>query len=233
MAWIKNEQIPALKWKDVEPPPIFRKLYRPLGAIAVAFADLERQLTATLRQMMRMSHREGAALEWLMQNANQRIELFYILASQPFEIFPRGHQLTSAQNARIVAYDQLRKSAEAIYSGLQQANADRNNLLHGAWTGLSAMDGSYSKDRYRAGQGKVVEIPLHGISLELLKEEANYIISVTMRLGDWHRRAARWDRPELWPPPLPDKYLLHSPLAKLLSQAKQASRQRQPRSSRA
>ena len=40
MAWIKNEPKPPVRRPGIEPQAIFRKLYRPLGAIAVVFADL-------------------------------------------------------------------------------------------------------------------------------------------------------------------------------------------------
>jgi hypothetical protein len=71
--------------------------------------------------------------------------------------------------------------------------------------------------------GKLTEIPIRGISLKLLKEEADYMISVNMRLFDWTARVRRLDRPDLWPAPLPGKYLLRSPLVKLL-QANKAAR---------
>ena len=234
MAWIKNEPIPPVRRAEVEPPAIFRKLYRPIGEIALTFADLEAQVTRTLNLLLETSWREGAALEWFMQNFSQRIELLYFLAIRPIERFPTT-DLTTAQQRRQSAHAELRKSAEAIYSALQQANADRNNLLHGAWTGLSPTDGTYSKDRLQAARGRLKEIPMRGISALLLKEEADFIISVHMRLTDWTARRRRWDRPDLWPAPLLSKYLVQSPLARLLeaNRKQDAGKQQGPRRQRA
>ena len=146
-----------------------------------------------------------------MQNFSLRIELFYFLALRATQqIFMRPGQ--GILNSEVRVNEVLRKSAEAIYGALKQANSDRNNLLHGAWTGLSPTDFTYSKTRLKTGEGKLTEIPLHGISIQLLKDEADYIVSVNMRLTDWTARVGRIDRPDLWPAPLPDKYLLHSPL---------------------
>jgi hypothetical protein len=225
--WIKNTPIPPVKRAEIEPPSIFRKLYRPLGAIAVTFADLEAQVTHTLNALLGTSRREGNALESLMQSFSLRIELFYFLALRATQqIFTRPGQ--GILNSEIRTNEELRKSAEAIYGSLKQANSDRNNLLHGAWTGLSPEDLTYSKTRLKTGDGKLTEIPLHGISIQLLKEEADFIISVNMRLADWTARIRRIDRPDLWPPPLLDKYLLHSPLHSLIRENKKRARAPQP-----
>jgi hypothetical protein len=227
MAWIKNEPIPPVRRAEVEPEAIFRKLYRPLGEIAVTFADMEAQVTRTLNVLLETSWREGAALEWFMQSFNRRIELFYFLASRPIEWFPTGN-LTAAQQQRQAAHNQIRSAANTLYDLLRQANGDRNNLLHGAWTGLSPSDGSYSKDRLRAEAGKLSEIPVRGITLDILKQEADFIISVNMRLTDWTARYRRRDRPDLWPAPLPQRYLLHSPITSLIQAHRKRSRQRPP-----
>jgi hypothetical protein len=229
MAWIKNEPIPPIRRVDVEPQAIFRKLYRPLGEIAFAFADLEARLTQTLNLLLGTSRPTGTALEWFMQNVSLRIELFYFLALRPLErvLTDRPSQ---TQARRIEAHRYLRESAELIYGELKQANGDRNNLLHGAWTGL-APDLTYSKDRFQAQSGKLTEIPVRGISLKLLKDEANYIISVNMRLTDWGSRARIWHRPDLWPPPLPDRFLLRSPIGRLIQENRKRSRKPQPAAS--
>jgi hypothetical protein len=230
--WIKNEPLPPVKRGEVEPPRVFRKLYRPLGAIVVTFADLEDQLTRTLYILLGSSWREGAALEWLMQSANNRIELFYFLAMRATEL-DRLANTSKREEAIIHGAQTLRESAETIYGEMQQANSDRNNLLHGAWTGLS-VDGlsTYSKDRLKIDKGKLSEIPMRGISLQLLKEEADYIISVNMRLTDWTARLQRLNQPHLWPAPLPDKFALRSPLGRLLHANRNAARQRPPPASR-
>jgi hypothetical protein len=136
MAWIKNEPIPPVTRGRIEPNQIFRKLYRPLGAVALVFADLEAQLTRTITALLGTSRREGIALEWLMQNLNNRIELFYFLAMQAAEVFPLPQDPTASQTQRNEATKTLQSSAVALFGELTQANSDRNNLLHGAWTGF-------------------------------------------------------------------------------------------------
>lgn len=228
--WIKNTPIPPLRWADAAPAAFFRELNAPLGRIVVTFANLEAQLTRSLTRLLDTSLAEGAALEWLMQNLSNRIELFYFLAMQatrPWLLKPRNFSKTAE------GLETLRTSAEAIRGALIQANADRNNLLHSAWTGLSLTDSTYSKNRLKVSDGKITEIPMRGISLQLLRDEAKYIISVTMRLMDWTRRFESWHRPDLWPAPLPDKCLLHSPLASLLKRQKKEASSSLLRSSRA
>jgi len=212
--WIKNKPLKPIKWQDIEPPPYFRKLYRPLGAIALTFSDLEAQLTKTLDTLLGTYFSHGVALEWLMQNTSLRIELFYFLA------------LRSTRN------ETLRKDAENIYNVLKQANADRNNLLHGLWADFSSDDGSFIKTRLKAEGGGFNVIPLHHISLTLLRDEAKYIISVNLRLADWTQRFKAEKRPDRWPPPLPEKYRLHSPLASQLRENKLKGRGLPPLTSR-
>jgi hypothetical protein len=228
MARARNEPIRPVRRAEVEPDPIFRKLYRPLGEIAFVFADLEAQLTRTITALLGTSHYEGEAIEWLMQNANSRIEFFYFLAIQATRPLP-----ITTDPKREDAAARLRKHAETVYKEMGQANSDRNNLLHGSWTGLSPSDMSYSKDRSQAANGELKEIPIRGISLRLLKDEADYIISVNMRLTDWLSRFRKIDRSDLWPEPLSDKYLLRSPLGRLIQENRKQARQRPPRSSRA
>lgn len=107
----------------VEPDPIFRKLYRPLGAIAFTFADLEADLTRTINALLGTSWREGAAMEWLMQNVSNRIELFYFLAVQITA--PPSQDATPLLGPRDSKWDEgakaLRALVEAIYGELQQA----------------------------------------------------------------------------------------------------------------
>jgi len=232
MAWIKNEPIPPVRQAEIEPHAIFRKLYRPLGAVSITFADLEAHLTIALNLLLGTSWREGAALEWLMQNLNNRIELFYFLAIRATRVPRLGATPSARELAQAEAIRTLRASAEAIRKELTQVNSDRNNLLHGAWTGLSP-DGLYAKDRLQATGGRLVEIPVRGISVQLLNEQADYFISISMRLADWTARFRRIDRPDLWPAPLHERYLRRSPLGRLLRDQKAATRRSQPPASRA
>jgi len=228
-AWIRNTPIPPVTRKQIEPDPVFRKLYRPLGAVAFVFADLEAELTRTIATLLGTTWREGAALEWLMQNANSRIELFYFLAMQATAPIVHGALTAALSSPRNLQRDQaagtLAMSAEAIYKELQQSNADRNNLLHGSWTGLSQSDNSYSKNRLQAAAGVLKPLPVRGITVQLLNEETDYIISIHMRLADWSARLRRLDRPDLWPVALPGRFQLRSPLGKLIREnRKQAQR---------
>jgi hypothetical protein len=127
-----------------------------------------------------------------MKSVVNRIELFYFLAMQATEPLPEPlPSPTPEQLRRDEAAKTLRDSTAAIVGQLRQANDDRNNLLHGPWTGLSVDELTYSKDRIMARDGKLKRIPLEGISVRLLKQELDYIISVNMRLADWVARFSR------------------------------------------
>jgi hypothetical protein len=226
MGWIKNKRLPPITWGQVAPPVIFHKLYRPLGEIAFTFADMEEQVTEALTTMLGTSWREGAAMESLVQNFSTRIELFYFLAlslTGPKNYLAHmtrteKESLTVQQKAELA----LKGSAKAIYADLQQANSDRNNLLHGAWTGLSVHEIAFSKHRVTARDGKLTEIPVREISAALLKDEARFIVSLRMRVADWTQRFRRRQTPDIWPPALPEKYLLRSPLGRLIQEHKRA-----------
>ena len=220
MGGLKSKPMQSVRWGEVEPPPVFRKLYRPLGAIVVTFADLEFQVTDALTTMLETSWKEGAAVEDLMQNFSLRIELFYFLA---MSLTGPKSSLINGTKTVLKTAPELQKLAGEIYSALQQANSDRNNLLHGAWTGL-APGGGYSKDRAKAKEGKLTEIPVRNITVKLLKEEARFIVSVNMRVADWSARFRRREAPHLWPKPLPEKYRLRSPLGQLIRRHRNEAR---------
>jgi hypothetical protein len=239
MGWIKNKQLPPVGWGEVTPPAIFNRLYQPLGKIVVTFADLEEQVTAALTTMLKTSWREGAAMESLMQNFSMRIELFYFLAMNLTQAQNQLAILARSEGAKAMkerqrqrAMEALQASAQAIFKDLKQANSDRNNLLHGAWTGVEKDWSAYSKHRVQAQDGKLIEIPVKGITVELLREEARFIISLNMRVADWTARFRRRDLPHLWPRPLPDRYLLRSPLGRLIQAHRNAAKTPQPRASR-
>lgn len=216
MASSKRKSLPAVARREIEPPKAFRKLYRPLGEIALIFADLEAQVTLAIMQILGTSWREAIAMEWLMQNFSMRIELFYFLARGASTWDENNVALSGDEIRAKNAMALLLKKSEEIYTDLKQANADRNNLLHGAWTGVSASDGSFSKDRLSASDGKLTEIPIKGITTALLKDEAKFIVALNYRLTDWSMRYRRRNLPHLWPSPLPDKYRLRSPLGALI-----------------
>ena len=233
---IKNVPLLPLKQSAISPPPVLRKLYGPLGVIVVTFADLEARLTIAIETLLGTSSREGAALEWLMQNMSNRIELFYFLASQattpaqeltPLAVALLGRSLPPIDPKREEAAAMLNKEAENLYDELKQANSDRNNLLHGAWTGASRDGSAYNKRRLQAAAGTLKPIPIKGVTLELLKQEANYIMSINLRLADWTMRFRSIYQMDLWPAPLAEKHLLRSPLGKLLRDNKRQVQHRQ------
>jgi hypothetical protein len=237
---IPFKPLPGVTRAQVEPKAALHELYHPLGYLVVAFADLEAELTATLRSLLGVNWNEVAALEWLMTNVSGRIELFYFLAVQETAADKAKDLAISVQRRSAASIDRaartlagLRKSAESLYKDLQQANADRNNLLHGAWAEASSEDGTFSKTRLMAAGGKLSEIPLHKISLTLITQEIDFIISLNMRLKDWGERLRIAHRPENWPPPLPDIYLQRSPLGRLLQENRSKAQKPPPRSSRA
>ena len=226
--YAKRKLSQPVKWGEVAPPAPFRVLFRPLGEIAFAFADLEQQVTLTTQTLLSTSWEEGAAMEWLMQSFTNRIELFYFLAMS----FTPGNNLLAAMRGPTapdeIARIELRKMAGAIHKDLIQANSDRNNLLHGAWTGIVPNGGGFAKDRMQAQGGQLTEIPVRGVKIALLKEEAKFIISLSMRLVDWTTRFKARARPDFWPAPLHAKYLLRSPLGILLKANRAAARQHRP-----
>jgi hypothetical protein len=235
MAGIKNKRCQPLTWGEFEPTAAFRKLYRPLGALAYTFADLEEEVTGGVQALLGTSWKERTAIEWLMQNFSMRIELFYFLARTAVA-GPQG-ALTAASKRgeeRTVARENLATRADGIYTDLQQANSDRNNLLHGAWVGLSTVTPmTYAKSRMMVSEGQLKEIPIKGISIELLRKEADFFIALRMRVAHWTACYRRLHMPHTWPPTLPEKCLRRSPLGPLVRQHKSEAKKRQRAASRA
>lgn len=227
--WIKNTPIPPVTWDQVSPDVAFRKLYAPLGEIVVVFADLEESLTDALRVLMGASWRGSLAVEGLMQNVTSRIELFYFLAMQATNPSETDRPNSKAGQQIQDGAAQLRIGANGLYGSLQQANSDRNNLLHGAWHGISPDGESYAKNRFLVRSGEFKPIRLVDVSITLLTAEVAYMISVNLRLTDWTARLRRLHLPHLWPAPLPDKYRLHSPLQALLQAQKPPHAKRSPK----
>jgi hypothetical protein len=50
----------------------FSVLNEPIGAVAIAFAELEAQLTMTINALLNLEYRDGIALEDLMQSFASR-----------------------------------------------------------------------------------------------------------------------------------------------------------------
>jgi len=207
----KKPRLPPYNWSHGTPSPAFNKLYRPLGYVVVTFADMEQMLGFVLAELLHRPYVEILALESLVQGTQTRIQFFYFLAIQATS------SLAQSNPKHKEAFEKMGDSAKHIFRALQQANDDRNNLLHSPWTGIGTLtERSYSKDRFTARDGKLKEIPIRGITKKLLDDEAKYFISIRLRLLDWVQRMIYSDRPESWPALLPDKYLLSSPLNRLI-----------------
>ena len=206
-------------WGLAAPPRPYRKLYRPLGYLVVTFADLEQMLGYALTELLHRPYREIVALESIVQSTTSRIQFFYFLATEATRKMAKDNPTHKS------IYEGMEKCADKIYEDLLQANSDRNNLLHNSWSGIGVgVERSYSKDRFSTGKGELIEIPLRGITLKLLDDEAKFFISMRLRLWDWVQRLRHSQHPELWPAPLPRKYLLRSPLQSLI----QANRRKAP-----
>lgn len=204
-------------WSLAAPPRPFKKLYRPLGHLVVTFADLEQMLGYALTELLHRPYREIVALESIVQSTTSRIQFFYFLATEA------TRKMAEDMPANKAIYEDMEKCADNIYEDLFQANSDRNNLLHSSWSGIGVTpERSFSKDRFTAGKGELIEIPLRGITVRLLNDEAKFFISMRLRVWDWIQRLRHWQHPELWPAPLPRKYLLRSSLQNLI----QANRQK-------
>jgi hypothetical protein len=213
------------RWREGFPSPAFGKLYRPLGLVAVTFADMEQMLTMSLSELLHRPYEEAMAIEWLMQSLTNRIQLFYFLATETTQKLVKANEDNKATKA---AYESLGDAASDIYEALMQAQTDRNNLMHSAWTGIGvSKERSYSKDRYSAGGGKLTEIPISGVTPTILAAEAKYFVSLHMRLWDWTMRATRGSGPGDWPAPLHKRYFLRSPLHSLIEANRNKARKRQ------
>jgi hypothetical protein len=200
-----------ITWRAASPPSAYSRLYKPLGYIVVTFADMEQMLTFAIAEHLPKSGAAALALEWLMQNLNNRIQLFYFLAQEWISESVKNDPEHKSD------FESLRPILQGIFESLGQANSDRNNLLHSPWSGMGIGKlRTYSKERHKAEGGILSEIPLKGITPNLLAEQAKYFISIRIRLWDWLLRV-NYDRgPEHWPEPLPDKYFLPSPLQNLI-----------------
>jgi hypothetical protein len=172
-----------------------------------------------LTELLHRPYREIVALESIVQSTTSRIQLFYFLATEA------TRKMSKDIPANKSIYEGMEKCADKIYEDLGQANSDRNNLIHSSWNSIGVTpERSFSKDRFNAGKGELIEIPMRGVTIKLLNDEAKFFISMRLRVWDWIQRLRHWQQPELWPAPLPRKYLLRSPLQSLIH----ANRQKAP-----
>ena len=147
--------------------------------------------------LMRLEPREADLLQILMRDFNTRLRLFSALV-----------QLN-------VKDEKLKILGKRVASLMGQANSDRNNLLHDKWETYSPETDSLNKARLEINHGEVKQLPVHGITLTLVKETVAFIERTTTALSHWaecFRYQELLKRPDLVPRPLPDKCYEDSPL---------------------
>ena len=167
----------------------FSILNEPLGAVVVAFSELEAQLTMAINALLNLDFRDGIALEDLMQSFAARRKLFSALAA-------------------LKTTDPLKKEVEkkgGLNSRLLECNNYRNDLVHGPWTTIYA-DGSFGKVRYRADVGGLHPIQsLYTVKVEDIWKAHQEIFACGLEISTWRHVFNHRDRPELWPPSWRDK----------------------------
>ena len=167
----------------------FSVLNEPLGAIVIAFSELEAQLTMAINALLNLEYRDGIVLEDLMQSFATRRKLFCSLAA-------------------IKSTDPLKKEVGkkgGLNSRLLECNDYRNDLIHGPWTTIYA-DGSFGKVRYRADVGGLHPIEsLYRVSVEDMWKAHQEIFACGLEVATWRFVFNHRDKPELWPPSWRDK----------------------------
>jgi hypothetical protein len=163
----------------------FAPLNEPLGAIVVAFAQLESKLTMSIDALLGVEYPAGVALEDLMQSPTARIKLF--------------HTLAVLKTSGIFL-----KKLEGLRGKLDKCNGFQNNLIHGSWTGVRS-NGSFTKVRYKADKGlKPIESTIN-VTIDDLWSAHELIFGTSLELETWRFAYNHRDRPELWPASWRDK----------------------------
>ena len=120
--------------------------------------------------LLHRPYMEIVALETIVQSTTSRIQFFYFLATEATRRFAKDYP------ANKLIFESMEKCVDKIYEDLFQANSDRNNLLHNPWTGIGVTkELSFSKDRFSAGKGELVDLAVRGVTLKLLADEAKYL----------------------------------------------------------
>ena len=167
----------------------FKPLYEPIGALVLAFAELEATLTFTIDPLMGLTYAEGRALEALMMSFSARVQLFHTLAL----MHTRGKG--------------LRDEIPELVSRLDEAYTKRNDLIHGAWSMISG--NKYGKIKFRAKAGLKQIDRVHQVSVDDLWEAHKFIMGTMLSLLKWRDKFNRSHYPPgVWRPvrfPFPDK----------------------------
>jgi hypothetical protein len=169
----------------------FKPLYEPLGALVMAFADLEATLTFTIDALMGLTHPEGRALEVLMVSFSARIQLFHTLAL----MHTRGKA--------------LQDEIPDLISRLDLAYTKRNDLVHGAWSIISKNGDFFGKIKYRAKGGLKQNERVHKVSTDDVWDAHKFIFVTSLKLAKWRDTFNRSHYPPgVWRPvrfPFSDK----------------------------
>lgn len=156
----------------------FNALCLPIGALILAFNQLELKLTMTIDALMGMTPPEGWALEALMINFSIRIQLFHTLA------------LMHTRDK------ELRAAVPGIISRLNASNTKRNDFVHGTWTAVLENDVNpgtqiYTKIKHRAEAGLKQIGRLYRVSVDDVWEAHKYIFATTTDVEKWRSTFSR------------------------------------------
>ena len=160
----------------------FAPLNEPLGAIVMAFAQLEGKLTMTINALLSIDHREGVALEDLMQSATARIKLFHTLA-----VLKTSGIFLEKLNGKT-----------GLRVKLQKCNDLRNDYIHGLWTGFNCTGDSFTKVRYKADTGLHPVKSTINVSVPDLWEAHQFIFGTALELETWRFAYNHRNHPEHW-----------------------------------
>jgi hypothetical protein len=161
----------------------FAPINEPLGAIVMAFTQLEAKLTMTINALLGIDYPSGIALEDLMQSTITRIKLFHTLAVL---------RTTGVFLKKISGTTGLR-------SKLLRCNDHRNDYIHGVWTGFHANGKAFQKVRYKADAGLHPVTSTIDVTVDDLWRAHNYIFSTALDLESWRSAFNHRDNPGLWP----------------------------------
>jgi hypothetical protein len=150
----------------------FRKLYKPIGAIVMAFSRLESTLTMTIDALSGLTPAEGRVYEALMISFTVRVKLFNTLA-----------MMHTKQK-------ELREDIKGLVFRLKQSNEKRNSLIHGELTGISSK-GEFGKVKYRAGKELKQIDSLHKVAIDDMWEAHNYILATAFEIAKWRSKFNR------------------------------------------
>jgi hypothetical protein len=127
--------------------------YAPIGKLAVDFAQMEKTLNWAVWVLLQCTEGQWRAIIDQIQSIQNRIFLFQTLV-------------------RLKTKDPLlRDELTTIISALETANTRRNNILHGAWGGMSLPENRMHKFSYKA-KGKLTR-KLRGYTVSEITQYAD------------------------------------------------------------